>query len=72
MMLDGRIIRLDYAYPTSNQGGPLSQRRGVKDRREPSPTIFLGNIPPDATRDDIHEVMKSFGDVVAIRIGALL
>jgi len=72
MTIGGRDIRIDYGFPSSNKGGTPLQQRGVKDRREPSPTIFVGNLPSNATRDDVREVMKSLGDVAAVRIGALL
>jgi len=68
--IDDREIRMDFGAPSSNRGSP-TQRRGIKERREPSPTIYVGNVPLNATRDDIHEALKSLGDMAAIRIGGL-
>ena len=62
---------MDYGFPKSDRGSP-QQLRGIKDRREPSPTIYVGNLPHNATRDDVREVMKHLGDVAAVRIGGLL
>jgi len=71
MTLEGREIRIDYGFPMTKKGSS-PQRSGIKDRRDPSPTIFVGYLPSDVTRDDVREVMGSLGDVVAVRIGALL
>jgi len=72
MTIGDREIKLDYAFPWRHKGGPPLPRRAVKDRHEPGPTIFVGNVPYEATREDIGEAMKSLGDVVAVRIGASL
>ena len=68
MTIGDREIRIDYAFPWRHKGGPAPPRRAVKDRREPSYTVFVGNIPYEATRDDIRAALEPFGDVVAIRI----
>jgi len=71
MMIGDREIRIDYAYPVGRKGdGPLP-RRAVKDRHEPSSTIFVARVPYEAKEEDIREALKSFGNIVAVRIGAL-
>lgn len=69
MMIEDREIRMDYAYPPRPKGSPALPRRAVKERHEPGPTVFVGNVPYAATREDIREVLKPFGDVVDVRIG---
>jgi len=71
MTLGDREIRMDYAFPQRDRGGPALPRRAVKDRREPSPTIFVGKVPQAATREDIHEALEPLGNVVAVRIRVL-
>ena len=71
MTIGDREIRMDYAFPATHKGGPPPPRRAVKDRFEPCPTIFIGGVPYEATRDDIRESLKPLGEVVAVRICAL-
>lgn len=71
IVIGDREVRVDYARPWKNKY-PVSPQRAVKDRHEPSSTIFVGNIPYHATREDICEALKPLGEVVDIRIGALL
>lgn len=72
MTIGDREIRMDYAFPWRQKGSPPPSRRAVKDRREPGRTVFLGNVPYEATREDIREVMEHLGDVAAVRICVLL
>ena len=71
MVIGDREIRMDYAHPLGQKGDSPSPRRAVKDRHEPSHTVFVGNVSYEAKEKDIHEALKSFGNVVAVRIGAL-
>ena len=70
MTIGDREVRMDYAFPWRHSGGPAPPRRAVKDRNEPAPTIFVGNIPYAATRDDIREALNPLGSVTAVRICA--
>ena len=72
MIIGDREISLNYSFPPRDRGGPALPRRAVKDRHPPSATIFIGNVPYEATREDIREGVKHLGDVTAVRIGALL
>ncbi|KAF9645184.1 RNA-binding domain-containing protein [Thelephora ganbajun] len=68
MRIGDRKIRMEYAFPQRDKGGSAPPRRAVKARHEPSPTIFIGNIPYEATREDISEALKPLGNAVAVRI----
>ena len=35
---------------------------------EPDATVYMGNLPPNATEDDIRNFFAGYGDVVAIKI----
>jgi len=67
MKIGDRKAVLDYSFPSRCKGDPVT-RRAVKDRHGPSPTIFVGNIPYEATTEDIREALKSFGNVAAVMI----
>jgi len=69
--IGGREIRIEYAFPQRQRGGLALPRRVVKDHHEPSPTIFVGNVPPVVTREDIREALGSLGDIAAVRIRML-
>ena len=72
-MIGDRQARIEYGRYNKRHGdGPPSPRRGVKERHEPSPVIYVGNVPHEATKSDILEVMKPLGDAKAVRICALL
>ena len=71
MMIGDREIRMNHAFPYTHKGGPPLPRRAIKERREPAPTIFVGNLPYEATKDDIREALKPLGEVVAVRVCAL-
>ena len=71
MTIGDREVRLDYAFPWREKGSPPLPRRGVKDRHEPGPTIFVGNVPHEATKEDICEALGPLGNVTIVRIGAL-
>jgi len=70
-----RRIRIEYGTSTGERDGPplpSPRRRAVKDRTEPSPTVFVGDVPYGATGDDIRKALEPLGSVKAIRIRALL
>ena len=69
-MIGDRELRLDYAYPLGQKGVP-PLRRAVNDHHEPNPTVFIGNVPHAAKREDIREALKHLGNVVNVRIGPL-
>jgi RNA recognition motif-containing protein len=70
--MEDRTLRVDYAFPVVPSGGPGPPRRGVKDRHKPSPTLFVGNLHPEATKEDVTKAFEGFGDIVGVRIGAFL
>lgn len=70
IMIEDRELRVDYAYPQSERG-TSPQLRAVKDRHQASPTIFIGKLPYEARSEDIREALKSLGNVVTVRVGAL-
>lgn len=73
MIIGDRLVRVGHAFPPPlREGGPATPRRAVKTRRDPSPIIFVADLPSDATSDDIREALNPLGDVVAVRICALL
>jgi len=68
--LDGRPLRLDHANakpsrrePTDNGG---ARARGVA--REPSPTLFVGNLSYDATEETVKEALANAGNIKSVRI----
>ena len=70
IMIEDRELRVDYAYPQSERG-TSPHLRAVKDRHQASPTIFIGKLPYEARSEDIREALKSLGNVVTVRVGAL-
>jgi len=65
VMIGDRPVRVDFAWPR----GPKGPRRDVdRTPKEPSPTLFLGNLPPETTQEDIIEVLAPIGVVVGVRI----
>ena len=65
LIIEGREIWMNYR--------PLwGTRRPFKERRGPSVTIFIGNIHRDATKEDVLEALKPLGNLVTVRLGALL
>lgn len=69
--IGGREVWIGFASPSPREGSPTSVLRAIKGHPKPSPTIFVVNVPYEATRDDIREALKHIGDVAAVRIGAL-
>jgi len=71
IIIEDRCLRIDYARPWRKEVRASPPRAG-KPRREPSPTLFIGGLPNDATVEDVCEALKPLGDVVAVRLGASL
>lgn len=68
VMIGGRPVRIDFAWPRK----PKDPQRDVdRASKPPSPTLFLGNLPPETTQEDIIEVLAPIGIVMDVRIGAL-
>ena len=67
--IEGRAVRLDYERPRKSKSSP--PRRAVKGDCEPSPTLFVGNLPYAATTRDVFETLEHIGKVVDVRIGLL-
>lgn len=62
---------MDHAFPLDHKDGPTLSPRRVKDDYDPSPTLFVGGISYEATREDIREALRPLGHIVAVRIGPL-
>lgn len=71
-MIGGGEARITFALSATRDGGPVLPRGAVERHHKPSPTIFVGSLPHEATSDDIREALKQFGDVAAVRISTLL
>lgn len=68
--IEGRAVRFDYERP-KRPAPPQPSPRAVESDYEPSPTLFVGNLPFGATTKDIFQVLNPLGKVVDIRLGLL-
>lgn len=68
--LDGRPLNIDYA----NKKQEPREKQETRGQRygdqlsEPSDTLFLGNLPFQATEDDLYEMFAPYGTASGVRI----
>ena len=77
-LIDGREVRLDFSTGKQNQksgqGSTPQQRSSERAQRygdipkEPSTTLFVGNISFDATQDMVYEAFAEFGNIQGVRL----
>ncbi|EMC93607.1 hypothetical protein BAUCODRAFT_76311, partial [Baudoinia panamericana UAMH 10762] len=73
--IDGRNVRLDFTEGRSQNNQRTPQQRS-SDRagkfgdvpKEPSSTLFVGNVSFDANEDMVTEVFSEYGSIKAVRL----
>lgn len=76
--IDGREVRLDFSTGRQNQkaGNNMTPQQRSSDRaqrygdtpKEPSTTLFVGNISFEATQDMVYEAFAEFGTIQGVRL----
>lgn len=51
---------------------PIKRRYGSDSSVSPTETLYMGNIPYSTEPSEIEELLKSFGPIREVRIGAFL
>lgn len=72
--LDGRPLRIDFSQPRPDRSynrDQVQQRAGKfgdNQTKEPSSTLFIGNVSFNATQDVITEYFQEYGTINAVRL----
>lgn len=71
--LEGRTLFIDFtaAGPSLNRSGVKAPSRGpvIQDRKPPSNTLFVANIPYSVDDQELHRLFEPYGTIRAVRIG---
>ncbi|KAI4154562.1 MAG: hypothetical protein LQ340_001591, partial [Diploschistes diacapsis] len=69
--IDGRRPNVDYSLPRKQNDGPQREQRAKNfgdETSPPSATLFVGNIPFQATEDMVGQIFGDHGSVISVRL----
>jgi RNA recognition motif-containing protein len=68
--LDGRPLLIKNAKNFERKDGlPKPTKTSIKQKNPPCPTLFVGNLSFDTTKESLQELFSWAGDIRQVRLG---
>ncbi|KAJ1922325.1 Nucleolar protein 13 [Mycoemilia scoparia] len=66
LIKNGKNFKKDGKIPAS-QDSSSTKKKG-RENTQPSPTLFVGNLPFEATKQDLRKIFDQFGKIIKVRL----